>query len=61
MKMRKIISKAIRDFINENRERYNSLFLTNFRNSTKAYSRKRISFDVAYKLISWIIEKELTR
>jgi hypothetical protein len=47
--------------LNENREKYNSLFLTNFRNSTKAYSRKRISFDVAYKLISWIIEKELTR
>ena len=37
------------------REKYNSMFLTNFRNSTSLYSRKRISFDVAYKLISYII------
>jgi hypothetical protein len=40
-----------------NREKYNSLFLTNFRNSTTSYARKRISFDVAYKLISYIIKK----
>jgi len=45
--------------ISTNREKYNSLFLTNFRNSTSSYSRKRISFDVAYKLISWIIETKL--
>jgi hypothetical protein len=43
------------------REKYNSLFLTNFRNSTSSYSRKRISFDVAYKLISWIIETKLNQ
>jgi hypothetical protein len=41
-----------------NREKYNSMFLTNFRNSTSSYARKRISFDVAYKLISYIIKKE---
>lgn len=41
-----------------NREKYNSLFLTNFRNSTTSYARKRISFDIAYKIISYIIKKE---
>jgi len=40
------------------RSKYNSMFLTNFRNSTTSYARKRISFDVAYKLISFIIKKE---
>ncbi len=34
------------------RQQYNSVFLTSFRNSTKHYSRKRIGFDVAYKLIN---------
>lgn len=41
-----------------NRDVYNSMFLTNFRNSTSSYARKRISFDVAYKLISYVIKKE---
>lgn len=41
------------------RKKYNSLFLTNFRNSTTSYSRKRISFDVVYKLISYIIQNKL--
>ncbi len=39
------------------RKEYNSMFLTNYRNSS-TYARKRISFDVAYKLISYIIKKE---
>jgi hypothetical protein len=43
--------------LESNREKYNSMFLTNFRNSTSSYARKRISFDVAYKLISYIIKK----
>jgi len=33
------------------RSQYNSLFLTNFRNSTAHYARKRISFEMAYGLI----------
>jgi hypothetical protein len=37
------------------REQYNSIFLTAFRNSTKEYSRKRISFDVVYKMISKLL------
>lgn len=38
------------------RDKYNSMFLTNFRNSTSSYARKRISFDVAYKLVGYIIK-----
>ncbi|NBP55811.1 hypothetical protein EBU71_04595 [bacterium] len=43
--------------LEEYRREYNSMFLTNYRNSS-TYARKRISFDVAYKLISYIIKKE---
>lgn len=38
------------------RDKYNSLFLSNYRNSTSLYARKRISFYTAYKIISYIIE-----
>lgn len=53
-----IIINEFNRIIEHYRGKYNSLFLTNFRNSTKLYSRKRISFNVAYKLISYIIKKE---
>lgn len=53
-----IICNEFNKILESNRERYNSMFLTNFRNSTSSYARKRISFDVAYKLISYIIKKE---
>lgn len=43
------------NILEEYREKYDSLFLTNFRNSTKSYARKRISFDFAYRLISYIL------
>ena len=52
-----IIINEFNRIIEHYRGKYNSLFLTNFRNSTKLYSRKRISFNVAYKLISYIIKK----
>ena len=53
-----IICNEFNKILESNRERYNSMFLTNFRNSTSSYARKRISFDVGYKLISYIIKKE---
>jgi hypothetical protein len=34
------------------REKYHSVFMTAFRNSTEECSRKRISFDVVYKMIN---------
>lgn len=40
------------------RKEYDNLFLTNFRNSTKHYSRKRISFNQAYSLIEQILKEK---
>lgn len=53
-----IICKHFNEILENYRNKYNSMFLTNFRNSTSSYARKRISFDVAYKLIEYIIKKE---
>lgn len=39
-----------------NREKYLSLFLTNFRDN----NRKRISFDFAYKLINYVIQNRIS-
>ena len=39
------------------REEYNSLFLTNYRNSTLHYARKRIAFTQAYSLIEQIVKE----
>lgn len=41
----------------EQRELYQSMFLSTFRNSTAAGSRKRISFDDAYLLVRHVIRK----
>ncbi len=41
--------------LEEFRLKYNSLCLTNYRNSTKELSRKRISFDAAYSIIKWAV------
>ncbi len=37
--------------LNYFRKKYNSMFLTSFRNSTNGYSRKRIGFNFMYKMI----------
>ena len=54
----KIIVSRFNEFIEENRTKYDSLFLTNFRNSTKNYARKRISFETAYKIIRYILKND---
>lgn len=41
------------------RDKYNSLFLSQYRNSTKEMARKRIGFKLAYTLISNIIYENL--
>ena len=51
------ICEEFNSILEKYRQMYNSMFLTNYRNSS-TYARKRISFDVAYKLISYIIKKE---
>ncbi len=47
------IIKIFNEKLNENRQKYLSFFLTNFRDN----NRKRISFDTAYKLINLIYEE----
>jgi hypothetical protein len=53
-----IISEKFNNKLNYYRKKYNSLFLTNYRNSTSYMARKRIGFDLAYNLISNIILEE---
>lgn len=59
--IQKEIVKRFNEKMSLFREKYNSMFLTNFRNATAAYSRKRISFREVYSFIRVIlaeIEKE---
>ena len=49
-----LLSVKFNQYLYENRVKYNSLFLTNYRES-KDISRKRISFDLVYKIISYLL------
>ena len=42
-------------FLEERRQKYNSLFLTNYRES-KTIARKRISFDLVYLIVGYILD-----
>lgn len=39
------------------REKYNSLFLINYRNSTKSYARKRIKFTTVYNILKALLRE----
>jgi hypothetical protein len=43
------------NYLNEHRKKYNSLFLTNYRES-KDIARKRISFDLIYSITEYILD-----
>jgi hypothetical protein len=43
-------------YLNTKREKYNSMFLTNYRES-KTISRKRISFELAFKICEMILDE----
>jgi hypothetical protein len=43
-------------YINDMRDKYNSLFLTNYRESKKI-ARKRISFDLVYKIVGMFLQE----
>jgi hypothetical protein len=47
------IMNIFNETLNDNRQKYSSFFLTNFRDN----NRKRLSFDFAYKLINLIYEE----
>lgn len=51
------LMKVFNDKLNEERNKYFSFFLTNFRDN----NRKRISFDLAYKFLNYIYNKQNER
>lgn len=53
-KQKQLVDK-FNDFLEKNRKKYNSLFLTNYRES-KDIARKRISFDLVYSITEYILE-----
>lgn len=52
-----ILVKKMNDYIKNQRDKYNSLFLTNYRESN-AIARKRISFDLAFRICNYILSIE---
>lgn len=54
--IQKKIANDFNEYLNMKREKYNSLFLTNYRESKKI-ARKRISFDLAYKIVGMLLKK----
>ena len=52
------LAKKFNEKLEELREKYNSLFLSTYRESTKNYMRKRISFKQAYSLIENILNQK---
>ena len=55
-KIQKKLANDFNTYLNKKREKYNSLFLTNYRESKKI-ARKRISFDLSYKIVGMILKK----
>ena len=57
IKDEQLVVKMFNEQLESRRSQYHSLFLTNYRNSTKSYARKRISFDMCYGMIKEILEE----
>lgn len=55
-KQKELINK-FNKFLNDRRNDYNSLFLTNYRESN-TIARKRISFDLVYLIVEYILEND---
>jgi hypothetical protein len=53
----KTLVRKMNDYIAEHREKYNSLFLTNYRESN-SIARKRISFDLAFQICNYALSLE---
>lgn len=49
----------VNEIINDYRNKYNSLFLCNYREN-KDIARKRISFDLVYNLVGYVLENKLS-
>ena len=59
LKQQKHLVNKMNEFIKEKREKYNSLFLTNYRESN-SIARKRISFDLEFKICNYMLTSELS-
>jgi hypothetical protein len=53
MEQQELLVKLFNEFLTDYRIKYNSLFLTNYREN----NRKRISFDLVYKITNYLMEK----
>jgi hypothetical protein len=51
----KLLVSKFNNFLIDHRKKYNSLFLTNYRES-KDIARKRISFDLVYQIVEYILD-----
>lgn len=56
-KQRKLVEK-MNTYLKIQRDKYNSLFLTNYRESN-TIARKRISFDLAFKICNYILSSQI--
>jgi len=56
MEQQENVVNRFNQFLNEKRETYHSLFLTNYRESKNNSARKRISFDLVYDIVSHVIQ-----
>jgi hypothetical protein len=54
MEMQNALVFRFNKYLNENREKYNSLFLTNYREST-TIARKRISFHLVFQICNYLL------
>lgn len=45
-------------FLENYRNKYNSLFLTNYRESKNNMARKRISFDLVYQIVEYLLDQD---
>lgn len=51
----KQLVEAFNEYLTMQRKKYNSLFLTNYRES-KSIARKRISFDLVYNIVEYLLD-----
>ncbi len=57
LKQQEQLVKKMNNYITTQRKKYNSLFLTNYRESN-SIARKRISFDLAFRICNYILSEE---
>lgn len=58
IEQQKALAESFNNYINEKRNFYHSLFLTNYRESKNNFNRKRISMNLAYQIINFLLQSE---